>query len=85
MPTRQQTSCKLRLERAASRPLCAPPTFPQFSIQNPSSATPQPIDPPLPGPFAPIREPPVAPHYACHDHYDLHAIEDARHSLGSPC
>ena len=37
--------------------------FPQFSIQNPGSALmPQPVDPPLPVPLAPIREPPVAPH-----------------------
>ena len=42
--------------------------------------------PPLPVPFAPIREPPCSSTLMpVTISYDLHAIADARHSLGSAC
>jgi hypothetical protein len=85
MPTRHRLATSLRLDALQVDHSALHTYFPQFSIQNPGSVlTPQPIDPPLPVPLRPV-ESPVVPHYACHDHYDLQAIEDARHSLGSPC
>jgi len=91
MPDKPQTSCKFkgwtRCKLTTLRSTL-PPTFQQFSIQNPGSAlTPQPVDPPCTRPPSPpFERPPCGSTLMpVTINYDLQAIADARHSLGSAC